>query len=236
MNIDEKIRQMEAQEADPVFQEERRIRREKAAQWMAKERARMRERMAESFGLSPKDMELLRTGLAHETQAMVAMADPGLLIALSGGPGTGKTTAASAWLYRWATDETNWRYRQEFSEHGEFVGVRLFRGVAGMFISSAKLARWPHYEEEKVKQLTSVTRLVIDDLGAEYLDEKGFYLSLLDEVINERYAHRLPTLLTTNLTADAFKGRYGERIADRIRECGRFVALGSKSMRRKDAQ
>jgi DNA replication protein DnaC len=102
-----------------------------------------------------------------------------------------------------------------------------------MFLSSARLSRWPKYDDGAMGRLLQTGRLVVDDMGVEFIDERGAYQSLLDEVINDRYANRRPTLLTTNLDAESFKARYGERIADRIRECGKFVSVGAASMRKK---
>ena len=77
-----------------------------------------------------------------------------------------------------------------------------------------------------------VPLLVIDDLGAEFNDSKGFFASLLDELIDARYSHKLATIVTSNLDLEAFKTRYGVRIVDRIREAGRFVGCGAESLRR----
>jgi DNA replication protein DnaC len=74
---------------------------------------------------------------------------------------------------------------------------------------------------------------VIDDLGSEYHDAKGFFQTLLDEIIDVRYAGKLPTVITTNLDAAGFAAWYGERIVDRVREGGRFIACGNASLRRR---
>jgi DNA replication protein DnaC len=102
-----------------------------------------------------------------------------------------------------------------------------------VWVTAAKLARWERYDEEAMNKLLRTPRLVIDDLGGEYLDKGGFYASLLDELINERQSSSRPTIMTTNLAAEAFKARYGERIVDRIREGGRFFECGNASLRRK---
>jgi DNA replication protein DnaC len=77
--------------------------------------------------------------------------------------------------------------------------------------------------------------MVIDDLGVEYLDKNGNFLQRLDELIDERYSNYRQTIITTNLNVKAFKERYGERVADRIREGfefgGAFMELAESSMR-----
>jgi DNA replication protein DnaC len=86
-----------------------------------------------------------------------------------------------------------------------------------------------------VDQFKDVPLLVVDDLGSEYNDAKGFFAALLDEVIDARYSARLATAITTNLNAATFAARYGARIIDRLREAGRFVNCGNTSMRRESA-
>jgi DNA replication protein DnaC len=110
-----------------------------------------------------------------------------------------------------------------------------FKGSPVVWVTAAKLARWERYDQEEMAKLLKVGKLVIDDLGGEYLDKGGFYASLLDELINERQAGSRATILTTNLDAAGFSSRYGERIVDRIREGGRFFACGNASLRRRPA-
>jgi DNA replication protein DnaC len=185
----------------------------------AEEERRVQRQIAENIAITLrqmelpiKDLELAKSGQVKETEATRALAEGVTIVVLSGAPGCGKTTAAVCWLYDGATSQ---------------------RSIGGIFVSAAKLSRWARYNEKEMDRLLETRRLVIDDLGAEYLDEKGAYMSLLDEVVNERYANKRTTVLTTNLDAAAFKLRYGERIADRIRESGKFVSVGGASMRRK---
>lgn len=73
--------------------------------------------------------------------------------------------------------------------------------------------------------------IVLDDLGAEYLDAKGWFHQALDAFIDERYCEYRPTIITTNLSATDFKARYSERICDRLREGGAFYEFRGESMR-----
>ncbi len=174
----------------------------------------------EGIELPAKDVERLRSGSLLDTAAVQALADPEVITVLSGAPGTGKTTAASAWIYRWVMDPQNWE--------GGF-NWRM-RGRA-MFVQAASLSRYPRYDEAAMKRLLRADRLVIDDLGVEYMDDKGSFMALLDEVVNDRYAARRTTVITTNLDGPGFRARYGHRIADRIREVGKFISVGSASLR-----
>jgi len=148
-------------------------------------------------------VDLFRSGPLRETEAMRAIEKPRILV-LSGNPGCGKTVAAANWL---------------------------FLGRSGLFVKSSRLARWDRYDDEAMNKLLRAPRLVVDDLGTEFQDAKGNFDAILDEIIDVRYDNKRPTVITTNLAAEAFKARYGERIADRIREAGRFVSLAEKSMR-----
>ncbi len=127
-------------------------------------------------------------------------------LVLGGPQGTGKTVAAV-----WAL--------------GEIAG--------GRFIKAVDLARVDAYNREENEALMMPPLLVIDDLGTEYADRKGFLLSLIDALIDGRHANYRRTIMTTNMPASVFKERYGERIADRIRESGQFFGVSGESMRGK---
>ena len=193
------------------------------------------EELIAAAGVPRRALEVLSA--AQDTLATDAVAgDIGLLV-LSGSPGSGKTVAAAKWIALYYRDRKNWRRRawMDGREEDSDVGYAFSFGCGqAMWIGANAMARIDHYGEG-VGELAKVSRLVIDDLGAEYLDAKGFYLSMLDEVLNDRYAAKRPTLMTTNLDRDGFKARYGERIADRVREAGRFVGVGNVSMRGRTA-
>ena len=149
----------------------------------------------------------LVSGELEETPALWAVRDakPGI-VCLSGGPGVGKTIAAGRWLW----------------ERGR-----------GRFMKSARLARVNRYDRDEMRQLLAQPALVLDDLGTEFVDNKGNFHAIVDELIDYRYDYGLPLVITTNLSGVDFKARYEERIADRIRESGRFVEIAGDSMRRR---
>lgn len=168
------------------------------------------------IGIPRKDFEIIRGGKA--TNAMRAAAEfaagPKTLLVLSGSPGSGKSFAAGRFLYDTSAGNT-W--------------------TTARFVDVSTLARMPRYDEKAMKEIEEASALVIDDLGMEFDDKSGAFRSLLDAVINARYANALKTVITTNLDATAFKARYGERVADRIREVGAFVVCGGESLRRMSA-
>jgi DNA replication protein DnaC len=142
--------------------------------------------------------------------AMQAIAEGAMVIA--GNPGCGKTTAACWWLM-------------------EFIIAPLTPRKAPRFTTAPAIARMNKFDGRQMGDLIHAPRLVIDDLGVEYSDERGAFLSLLDEIVDARYAAERPTLVTTNLADEDFAKRYDGRIYDRIRDAGGFYALDNPSMR-----
>lgn len=176
-----------------------------------------------------KDIDRLMSGELNETRAMEAarefFAGPSTILVLVGPRGVGKTFAGS-WLAA-ATEDSVIGGRKPDARPLNHHGYRS----RARFITAAQLARTSRYDDKAMGSLERIELLVIDDLGVEYADEKGSFLSLFDGLFNVRYSNRLCTVITTNLTASEFKGRYGERIVDRIRESGKFIGLDGKSMR-----
>lgn len=157
----------------------------------------------------------------EETDAVAQLrAAPAVLTVLSGPTGVGKTAAVASVL----VDHVRVMARPQdlLAPHA---------AVFVLWVSAPELARWQRYDEREMARLLGARRLVIDDLGTEFLDEKGSFRSLFDEVIDSRYQHSRPTYITTNVGAETFRARYGERIVDRLREAGRFVAVGGPSLR-----
>lgn len=131
-----------------------------------------------------------------------------LFLILAGGLGVGKTVAAA-----WATDSYQ---------------------LSALFVDATEIARASWYDNEAYGRWERVDLLVIDDLGVEYADKKGGFTMQLDGLLNSRYNNGLKTIITTNLTLERFKERYSERVMDRIHECGRFVELRGRNLRRTD--
>ena len=116
---------------------------------------------------------------------------------------------------------------------GKTLGTALaFAQRPGLFVRALELARLSSFDRDDRQRLCQVQRaplLVLDDLGAEMLHDG--WRPVLDELIDIRWGDRLKTILTTNLDGDAFKARYGARIADRIRDDGFIEKVGDKSRR-----
>lgn len=54
----------------------------------------------------------------------------------------------------------------------------------------------------------------MDDLGAEF--GTAFSVSCLYNIVNTRLCRALPTVISTNLSAEEMAARYGERIFSRL--------------------
>lgn len=150
--------------------------------------------------------------------------EPSRILVLAGGTGGGKTTAA-AWLGLKGTDR-----------------------MPG-FIRASELERRGRYDKDLREWLPERTSLVIDDLGAEVLDAKGVFRSLLDEIVDDFYSSKRRLIITTNLKGkidDAhraecvaagrdpepqFRERYGDRVRSRVIQIGQWAECGNTDLR-----
>ncbi|WP_392971049.1 ATP-binding protein [Streptomyces sp. LN245] len=86
--------------------------------------------------------------------------------------------------------------------------------------------------EAEFRRYRDAPLLLVDDLGAErkpteFTEEINFRL------INHRYEHHLPTLMTSNVDPKELAGRLGDRVTSRLREmCERIPMKGDDRRRR----
>lgn len=149
---------------------------------------------------------------------------------LIGPVGVGKTVAAC-----WFLDAP-----RTTSEPGTLFGGaprQVTRETSGKFVSGEELAKASSYSAEFWDGLRDAPRLVIDDLGAEELDAKGHALGNIVALLYSRHANGRPTVITGNVTQQAFLARYaahdGGRLRDRLAESAWFVPLAGPSLRRR---
>lgn len=143
-----------------------------------------------------------------------AVAATARIVVIAGGVGCGKTTAAAWWLASRAAPRPP-----------AFVQAGPAR-----FVDAPTMATTSRFGDRR-GELYAASALVLDDLGAEYMDAKGYFHSELDALVNRRYDDLLPLAITTNLPAAEFLERYGQRVRERIREHGKFIAIQEGSMR-----
>jgi DNA replication protein DnaC len=88
--------------------------------------------------------------------------------------------------------------------------------------------------EAEFRRYRDARLLLVDDLGAErkpteFTEEVNFRL------INWRYEHHLPTLITSNADADQLRSRLGDRVTSRLREMCERIAMKGDDRRRRAA-
>jgi len=138
---------------------------------------------------------------------------PGWLV-LTGRPGTGKTMLLSCMARAMAEHLVASRYVTQSA-----MG-REFRGSYQRDAERTEADLFDHF--------TTVPLLLVDELGAgstEHTDR------LLFEVLDERYANEMPTVIATNHPRAALESVLGERLHDRLREEAAFVAFDWESGR-----
>lgn len=137
------------------------------------------------------------------------------ILVLAGGVGTGKTVAAA-----WAC---------AFHSGRMVKALDLVR--IGLFAEGQ--------DKTTLRELERADLAVIDDVGAEPQDTKGYAYAAFFEAFERRYDAAAKTILTTNLTLDEFRARYGTgvgvRFWDRIRGDARWIDVPGRSMRERVA-
>jgi DNA replication protein DnaC len=210
-SLSEKIRDVvercKAREDDPVFRENA----ERLARELEDAAARARRWGLQLSGVPeehwPHLAEPRESKPIAEARALLA-GPPEFRILVLGGPlGVGKSFALA-----WAVAQ---------------AGGRLVR--------AADLVEMGSFDREYWDSLEAVSVLAIDELGAERPNVE--FESKLFNLLAGRYQRMKRTLIATNQDPDGFKARYAgtglERLFDRIRNGGKFVACPGESLRKR---
>lgn len=131
------------------------------------------------------------------------MASDRYILALSGGIGTRKTGSAC-----WA------------------LGQR----EGGVFVKAKHLSHIAIEDKAMYLRLSRSKLVVLDELGLERADEKGYWLSTFVDLFDDWYANCAKVIITGNITREQFKA-YDERVYDRLREVGTWQKVAGESMR-----
>lgn len=157
-----------------------------------------------AWGVPKISAQLIARNKLATTAATEAVSIHALITVLAGNTGCGKSVAAASMIERRET---------------------------GCFVRAAELVELGNHfsDRDLLSKYRRCGVLVIDDLGIEYRSEQ--MICRLDELLDSRAANGLPTLVTTNLTADEFRARYEERIWSRIHEFGDYHELDDPDLR-----
>ncbi len=106
-----------------------------------------------------------------------------------------------------------------------------FTHVPGLALSTAKDIA--NSEAIYTRYIERSEPLGIDDLGNEpsEVHRWGNITNPVSDILERRYAQRLFTVISTNLTLEQIKGHYGERIGDRIVEMCEVIEFTNPSYR-----
>lgn len=166
-------------------------------------------------------IDFSREAILSVEDKIFEMQEKGQAMVLTGGVGCGKTLAmyyGAVLLMMLRREATGRIIQPHVVQAGELMD-KSFHG-----------SDWDY-----VKQDTPY--LGIDDLGAEFMSDKGWHLARITELLDYRYARKMPTFITTNLSftgrPSQFESRYEGRLTDRLREWGTVISVAEASMRRK---
>lgn len=150
------------------------------------------------------------------------VAKPGLL--LLGLTGTGKTTLASL-IYRARIERGQAAVWTDYTAFVKKV-QDTYGGVSHFSASGDKLT-----EQEIIRMASHAPFLMLDDLGSKKFAERSASENrneIIYMVLNHRWAKRLPTVITTNLTKDELYTHFDTRVVSRIRGlCAGVVVRGT---------
>lgn len=161
-----------------------------------------------------------RNNISRIAGHLVAPKKFGLMLA--GTCGNGKTSLLKA--IQSATNFLNLKYEVR-SDKEEKIAISII-DVKDI------IANCKDYQMMEVYKKTPY--LGIDDMGKEPKEvlDYGNVCNPVIDLIEYRYDKQLTTFITTNLTPDEFKDKYGERITDRFREMIEKIVFNDGSYRR----
>lgn len=125
-------------------------------------------------------------------------------LVLSGGVGIGKSTAAS-------------------------VGIALSSGSA-FYLHATRFSSVKLLDSDEWPRVLSTELLVLDDVGLEHQGATNWAANQIQSLLCDRHDRAKRTIVTCNLDDKQFAA-YGERMVDRMRQYGRFVRVGGRSLR-----
>lgn len=148
-----------------------------------------------------------------------AVRERGAVLVLTGGPGTGKTHLACAIANALIREHL---VTVTFGTVADYV-----RGVRDTYRKDSQRS-----ERDAIRALTEPDLLIMDELGQRASE---YDQAIMFDVLNARYADMRPMVLLSNLARPELEAALGERMADRLRDVGAFVAMNWPSRRGRKA-
>jgi len=109
-------------------------------------------------------------------------------------------------------------------------GYGVIYGSVHSFATAIEKERFSSGDEEDTATLLSTADLLIlDDLGTEF--PSPYVNASLYNIIDTRIMRSLPTIISTNLTAEDIQKRYGERLVSRLFSCFTRLVFTGKDIR-----
>lgn len=165
-----------------------------------------------------------RRNIANVAKALIGLGSPKFGIVLCGQCGNGKSTMLAA-----------------ISAANDFLVHRgYFRYTTGNGYTDALKVYIHTYsavtmaaDKEDIMDYAADPCLGIEDLGNEprEVQSYGNIITPMATILEERYARRLTTFITTNLPPEDIENKYGKRLADRFREMMIAVPFDNPSYR-----
>lgn len=165
-----------------------------------------------------------RHNIANVAKALISLGSPKFGIVLCGQCGNGKSTMLAA--ISAANDFLEKRsYFRYFTANGYSDTLNVHIHTYHAVTMAADKEELMHYAE--------VPCLGIEDLGNEprEVQSYGNIITPMATILEERYARRLTTFITTNLPPEDIENKYGKRLADRFREMMIAVPFDNPSYR-----
>ena len=145
---------------------------------------------------------------------------PKCILMITGNPGNGKTTMLYAFRQAYYALVEN-GYMREWHENMRIIDAK----------EVFQLAADPHHFDA-IKRLPL---LALEDIGREPVEVQSFgnIFKPIEDILEYRYDNQMFTFITSNLTAKEIAARYGERVADRLRETMQVIAFNNETYRRR---
>lgn len=150
-----------------------------------------------------------------------AFVDEDKSIVLTGPCGTGKTHVACCMIYSWAA-------KHRPTDPKGFPRFVSMQDLADQ-IKRSWSATSSRTEEAIMGEFMRAPVLLLDDVGVGNVSD--WSRGLLYSIIDKRYRHDQPVIITTNMTIEEIGTKIDDRIASRLCEMGLVAKLGDKDWR-----